>query len=158
MVVATDHDIVTTYEETLTALSATGKLTVIPGVEQTPNILWFSVPGEDFPKTLGHFNFWPLVSNPTQTHNGAPWDELREPGQMMDDISTMFDPAKDSTGVRQLNHPMIDTKLGRDQGFTQAIGYDVRTPITDWRQLRRRRVAEVSPAATTATSTGTCRR
>ena len=49
---------------------------------------------------------------------------------MMDDISPMFDQAKDPTGVRQLNHPMIDTKLGRDQGFTQAIGYDVRTPIT----------------------------
>ena len=129
VVVATDHDIVTTYAETLTALSATGKLTVIPGVEQTPNILWFSVPGEDFPKTLGHFNFWPLLSKQTLPHNGAPWDELKEPGQMMDDISALFAETEDSTGVRQLNHPMIDTKLGRDQGFTQAIGYDVRTPI-----------------------------
>ena len=94
VVVATDHDVVTTYDETLTALSATGKLIVIPGVEQTPNILWFAVPGEDFPKTLGHFNFWPLVSNPTLTRNGAPWDELREPGQMMDDMEPLFDEAR----------------------------------------------------------------
>jgi hypothetical protein len=129
VVVATDHDVVTTYEQTLNDLSATGKMVVIPGVEQTPNILWFSVPGEDFPKTLGHFNFWPLLSDRTRPHNGAPWDELREPGQMMDEVEDRIDRALDMTGVRQLNHPMIDTKLGRDQGFLRAINYDVRTPI-----------------------------
>jgi hypothetical protein len=128
VVVATDHDVVTTYETTLADLSAGGRIIVIPGVEQTPNILWFAVPGEDFPKTLGHFNFWPLARDPALPRNGAPWDELREPGQLMDETAALFS-AADPTGVRQLNHPMIDTKLGRDQGFLHAIGYDVRTPI-----------------------------
>lgn len=129
VVVATDHDVVTTYEQTLSELEVGSALIVIPGVEQTPNILWFAVPGEDFPKTLGHFNFWPLLPNPTQPRNGAPWDELREPGQMMDDIEALLDTVEDPTGVRQLNHPMIDTKFGRDLGFPRAINYDVRTPI-----------------------------
>ena len=62
VIVATDHDAVTSYEGALAQLSVSPRaLAVIPGVEQTPNILWFDVPGQDFPKTLGHFNFWPLV-------------------------------------------------------------------------------------------------
>ena len=104
------------------------RLTIIPGVEQTPNIPWFAVPGEDFPQTLGHFNFWPLDVDPTRRGNGVPWDELREPGQMMDDIDALFAFAG-AQGVRQLNHPFADSKLGRDQGFLRAIGYDPRTPI-----------------------------
>ena len=31
--------------------------------------------------------------------------------------------------MRQLNHPFAESKLGRDQGFLRAIGYDPRTPI-----------------------------
>ena len=34
-----------------------------------------------------------------------------------------------AAGVRQLNHPFADSKLGREQGFLRAIGYDPRTPI-----------------------------
>jgi hypothetical protein len=107
------------------------RLTIIPGVEQTPNIPWFTVPGEDFPQTLGHMNFWPLEVLPTLPtlpplpRNGVPWDEMREPGQMMDDFEALFVGA----GVRQLNHPFASSKLGRDQGFLRAIGYDPRTPI-----------------------------
>jgi hypothetical protein len=125
VIIATDHDVVTSYESTLADLSATDRITVISGVEQTPNIPWFAVPGEDFPKTLGHFNFWPLAADPTLPRNRAPWDELREPGQMMDDMELLFMGA----GVRQLNHPFAESKLGRDQGFLRAIGYDPRTPI-----------------------------
>jgi len=131
VVVATDHDVVTTYKSTLDALGIPGRITVIPGVEQTPNIPWFAVPGEDLPKTLGHFNFWPLTadaSHTAQPRNGAPWDELREPGQMMDDIEALFDP-RVGAGIRQLNHPYSESKLGRDQGFLRVIGYDPRTPI-----------------------------
>jgi hypothetical protein len=127
VVVATDHDVVTSYANTLSLLNNPHSLVVIPGVEQTPNILWFDVPGQDFPKTLGHFNFWPLAVDPTGPRNGAPWDELREPGQMMDEMAALFTP--DTMGVRQLNHPYMTTKLGRDQGFTRAIGYDPTTPI-----------------------------
>lgn len=120
VVVASDHDVVTSYDRTITDLSLNGRLKIIPGVEQTPNIPWFTVPGEDFPQTLGHFNFWPLQPDPSLPGNGAPWDELREPGQMMDDI--VF-------ALSQLNHPFAGSKLGRDQGFLTAIGYDPRTPI-----------------------------
>ena len=62
MIVATDHNVVTTYASTLETLGATHTLAVIPGVEQTPNIPWFYVPGHEFPRTLGHFNFWPLIA------------------------------------------------------------------------------------------------
>src|SRR4029079_11462429 len=99
VIVATDHDVITTYRDTIEMMKA--PLTVIPGVEQTPNILWFAVPGETFPKTLGHFNFWPLATG-AKLRTVAPWDELREPGQMMDEIAPLFFP--DAVGVGQLNH------------------------------------------------------
>ena len=60
VIIATDHNVVTSYASTLATLGATNSIVVIPGVEQTPNILWYYVPGDTFPKTLGHFNFWPL--------------------------------------------------------------------------------------------------
>jgi hypothetical protein len=122
VVIATDHDVATDYAG---ALGAITRIKIIPGVEQTPNIPWFTVPGEDFPQTLGHFNFWPLGVYRTLPRNGVPWDELREPGQMLDDIEAVFAGA----GVRQLNHPFAGSKLGRDQGLLRAIEYDPRTPI-----------------------------
>jgi hypothetical protein len=132
VIIATDHNVVTDYLSTLATLGATNSIVVIPGVEQTPNILWYYVPGDTFPKTLGHFNFWPLVPDFLQTRNGAPWPELREPGQLMDDMEAMFlnpTTGAPTTGVRQLNHPYLLAKLGRDQGYAQAIGYDPTTPI-----------------------------
>jgi hypothetical protein len=127
VVVATDHDVITTYADALS--HATQPIVIIPGIEQTPDILWFAVPGEDFPKTLGHFNFWPLEPNALLPRHGALWDELREPGQLMDDAERMFSDV-DPDGIRQLNHPFGESKLGRDTGFLRAIGYDPRTPIT----------------------------
>jgi hypothetical protein len=129
MIVATDHNVVTTYGATLQTLGATHTLAVIPGVEQTPNIPWFYVPGHEFPRTLGHFNFWPLTPDLPDGRNGAPWAELREPGQLMDDMDAL------SATVRQLNHPYSAAKLGRDQGYARAIDYDPRqaipTEVTD---------------------------
>jgi hypothetical protein len=127
MIVATDHNVVTTYASTLAGLGATQLLAVVPGVEQTPNILWFYVPGHEFPRTLGHFNFWPLIPDSLDTRNGAPWPELREPGQVMDDMDLVF--ANPAGSVRQLNHPYSAAKLGRDQGYLRAIDYDPTTPI-----------------------------
>jgi hypothetical protein len=127
VIVATDHDVVTDYAETLAALGVTDQLVVIPGVEQTPNILWFDVPGQTFPKTIGHFNFWPLARDELKPRNGSPWDELREPGQMMEDIEPDFVGA----GVRQMNHPWSESKLGRDQGFLRMIQMDPRRALTD---------------------------
>ncbi|MES1208342.1 MAG: hypothetical protein ABUS79_20590, partial [Pseudomonadota bacterium] len=102
---------------------ATHTLAVISGVEQTPNIPWFYVPGHEFPRTLGHFNFWPLTPDVLDTRNGAPWPELREPAQLMADMDQL------GATVRQLNHPYSAAKLGRDQGYALAIGYDPRQPI-----------------------------
>jgi hypothetical protein len=119
VIVATDHDVVTSYADTLMALDVNDALVVVPGVEQTPNILWFDVPGQTFPKTVGHFNFWPLVKDPLAPRNGSPWDELREPGQMMDDMESLY--VVPGGGVRQMNHPFSETKLGRDQGFLRMI-------------------------------------
>jgi hypothetical protein len=127
VIIATDHNVVTSYASMLATLGATSSLFLISGVEQTPNILWYYVPGDTFPKTLGHFNFWPLTPDLFGTRNGAPWAELREPGEMMDDMGALFE--GDPIGVRQLNHPYMDSKLGRDQGYPKAIGYDPRDPI-----------------------------
>ncbi|HEV3031889.1 MAG TPA: CehA/McbA family metallohydrolase [Polyangia bacterium] len=127
VIVATDHDVVTSYADTLATLGVTDQLIVVPGVEQTPNILWFDVPGQTFPKTVGHFNFWPLAKDALAPRNGSPWDELREPGQMMDDM----EPTYVGAGVRQMNHPWSDAKLGRDQGFMRMIEMDPRRPLTD---------------------------
>jgi hypothetical protein len=125
VIIATDHDVVTTYQAAVAALGVTGQLFVVPGVETTPNIIWFSVPGESFPKTVGHFNFWPIAWDQRAARNGAPWDELQEPGALMDAV----DPLLVGSGVRQLNHPWASAKLGRDQGFLRMIQYDPRTPI-----------------------------
>jgi hypothetical protein len=130
VIIATDHDVVSSYADTLTSLGVTDQLIVIPGVEQTPNILWFDVPGQQFPKTLGHFNFWPLAVDATMPRNGSPWDELREPGQMMDDMESLY-VGGPGTGVSQMNHPWSDAKLGRDQGFLRAIGMDPRRLLSD---------------------------
>jgi hypothetical protein len=128
VIIATDHDVVTSYQNVLQGfgLGAERRLALISGVEQTPNIPWLAVPGNDLPTTVGHFNFWPLQPDATLPGNGAPWDELREPGQMMDDMDALFPSGE---GVRQINHPFAEAKLGRDQGFMQAIGYDPRTRI-----------------------------
>jgi hypothetical protein len=127
VIVATDHDVVTNYADTLAMLDVADQLIVVPGVEQTPNILWFDVPGQTFPKTVGHFNFWPLEVNTLAPRNGGPWDELREPGQMMDDMEPLFVGA----GVRQMNHPFSETKLGRDQGFLRMLQMDPRRALTE---------------------------
>ena len=129
VIIATDHNVVTNYQSTLAMMPGMNSaITVIPGVEQTPNILWYYVPGDTFPKTLGHFNFWPLAPDFFSTRNGAPWAELLEPGQLMDEMDGVFSGA-DPIGVRQLNHPYQASKLGRDQGYAKAIGYDPTRPI-----------------------------
>ncbi len=133
VIAATDHDVVSDYATAVGALGVAAQLVIMPGVELTPNILYFRVPGETFPKTVGHFNFWPLRHDTFQPRNGAPWDELIEPGVMMDRVERLW--ATAVPGVRQLNHPWSDDKLGRDQGFLRMLGYDPRTPIVAGRSF-----------------------
>jgi hypothetical protein len=130
---ATDHDVVTTYGEVLDNLQARDSLVVMPGVEMTPNVLWFHRPGVAVPKTVGHFNFWPLRHDALLPRNGAPWDELLEPGHMMDIIEPLF--TNPAAGVRQMNHPWSTSKLGRDQGFLRMLEYDPRTPVQPGRSF-----------------------
>ena len=54
------------------------------GVETTQLIPWLEVPGDDFPRVIGHFNFFPLTPDPARPRGGAPWDELVEPGELFD--------------------------------------------------------------------------
>jgi hypothetical protein len=124
---ATDHDVVTTYGDVLDNLQARDRLVVMPGVEMTPNVLWFKTPGDAVPKTVGHFNFWPMRHDALAPRNGAPWDERLEPGQMMDIIEPLF--SNPAAAVRQMNHPWTSGKLGRDQGFLRMLEYDPRRPI-----------------------------
>lgn len=131
VVAATDHDVVVTYEETISLLGVSDQLVVMPGVEATPNILWFRVPGEEFPKTLGHFNFWPLRADRFAPRGGAPWDELLEPGALMDSMEPYWQPRE--AAVRQMNHPWAEATFGRDQGFLRVIKYDPRKPVIQGR-------------------------
>ena len=157
VIVATDHDAVTSYEGALAQLSVSPRaLAVIPGVEQTPNILWFDVPGQDFPKTLGHFNFWPLVPDETAPRNGAPWDELREPGQMMDDMDSLF--AGGMRGVRQLNHPVLSPSSAATRGSRVRLATTPSRASARARASRRMSFCTPRPPAAVATSTGTSRR
>ena len=87
VIVATDHDVVTSYASTLAALGAAERRwSSSPASSRRPTSSGSTSRAQDFPKTLGHFNFWPLAPDFALPRNGAPWDELREPGQMMDDM------------------------------------------------------------------------
>ncbi len=128
VIAATDHDVVTDYGAALDALMVRDRLRIMPGAELTPNTLWFKVPGETFPKTLGHFNFWPLRHDPFLPRGGAPFDENLEPGRMMDAMDGAWAVAAEGR-VRQMNHPWAASKLGRDEGFLRVLKYDPRQPI-----------------------------
>lgn len=140
VVVATDHDVVTTYESALRELGIAGKVIVLPGVETTGHILFDRPPGSSIPQVVGHYNFWPLRADASSPRNGAPWDELVEPGALFDRMV----PHYDGSGVAQLNHPYAGRTFGRDEGYFSAIGYDPRDPVPDEPlptaagQLRRR--------------------
>jgi hypothetical protein len=122
---ATDHDVVTTYGGALTALGIRDRVVVMPGVETTGQFLFHEPPGSEIPQVIGHFNFWPLVVNLDKSRNGAPFDELVEPGALFDRMEPLYD----GGGVAQLNHPFADSVFGRDEGYLSAIDYDPRKPV-----------------------------
>lgn len=122
---ATDHDVVTTYAEAIAELGIADRVVVMPGVETTGQILFHEPPDFELPQVIGHFNFWPLKADYDVPRNGAPFDELIEPGGLFD----LMEPLYDGTGVAQLNHPFAETLYGRDEGFLTAIKYDPRIPV-----------------------------
>lgn len=125
VIAATDHDYVTDYAATVDELGVGDRLLVMGGLETTPLIPYLELPGEDLPKVIGHFNFWPLTPVPSSPRGGAPWDERLEPGALFDRLDPLIGP----DGVKMINHPWDEPTFGRDLGYLRAIGFDPRQPI-----------------------------
>ncbi len=125
VIAATDHDVITDYAATVAALGVEDRVMVMGGLETTQLIPWLDVPGEDVPRVIGHFNFWPLTPLPGSPRGGAPWDERLEPGALFDRI----DPLLGADGVRMINHPWDEPVFGRDLGYLRAVGFDPRRPM-----------------------------
>jgi len=125
VIVATDHDVVTDYQRTVSALGLSQAVRVMSGVETTGQVLFMYPPGAEIPRVVGHFNFWPLRYDPALPRNGAPWDERLEPGALIERVASLFD----GEGVAQLNHPFGESELGRDTGYLQAVRYDPRRKV-----------------------------
>lgn len=125
VIAATDHDYVTDYAATVDALGVGDRVLVIGGLETTPLIPFLELPGEDLPKVIGHFNFWPLTPVPSSPRGGAPWDERLEPGALFDRL----EPLIGADGVTMINHPWDEPSFGRDLGYLRAIGFDPRVKI-----------------------------
>ncbi|MBI4818128.1 MAG: PHP domain-containing protein [Deltaproteobacteria bacterium] len=138
VLIATDHDVVTDYSESLRALDGQDQLRLISGVETTALVLFDLVKDEAVPKVIGHYNFWPVQVDPTGPWRGSLFDERMEPGALFEEFRSSKIGA---AGVIQLNHPYAEAEFGRDLGFPKAIGLDARRPLDedaeDKRQLTR---------------------
>jgi hypothetical protein len=134
VIAATDHDVIGDYSETVRALGLEGSIAVLGGLEATQLIPWLDVEGEDLPRVIGHFNFWPLAQLPGEPRAGAPSDEGIEPGTLFDRMA----PLVGEGGMMMMNHPWDETLFGRDLGYLRAINFDPRVPIRDGDTLLRR--------------------
>ncbi len=133
VIAATDHDVTTSYGDALTALNARARVFVQPGVEMTPLIPSQRIPGASLPRTIGHFNAWPIPYDPSHPRNGAPWDELAQPGELFDLLRPIIDSGagarRERFGVVQLNHPYAGSKIGRDEGYFRTIRWNPTQPL-----------------------------
>ncbi len=127
VIAATDHDYVNDYADAVVAAGVDDQVVVLGGLETTQLIPFMKVPGDDFPRVIGHFNFWPITADPSAPRGGAPWDELVEPGQLFDVMAPLIG----SDGLMMLNHPWSDPLFGRDLGYLRAIKFDPRKAIPD---------------------------
>jgi len=125
VIIATDHDVVGHYAETVTALGLDDRLTVVDGVETTGHVPAIRVPGDSFPRVIGHYNFWPLAFQPGLPRAGAPFDEFIEPGELFRRVDPLFT----APGIRQLNHPWSPSEFGRDLGFPRALQMNLLKPL-----------------------------
>lgn len=127
VIAATDHDVVWDYAAARTMLNADERMHVMVGLEATGHILFDLVPGASLPQVIGHWNVWPLPFEPDGPYRGAPWDELVEPGPLMDRFVEAGWPR--DTGIVQLNHPWAASQVGRDLGFPRAVGVNATEPL-----------------------------
>jgi hypothetical protein len=125
VIVASDHDVVGNYDATIDLLGLQNRVTAISAVETTGHVPWLKVPGDSFPRVVGHYNFWPLAYRPGTPRNGGPFDEFIEPGELF----ARTEPLYTGEPVRQLNHPWAASEFGRDLGFPRAIHLDLRVPL-----------------------------
>ncbi|MEQ8273120.1 MAG: CehA/McbA family metallohydrolase [Deltaproteobacteria bacterium] len=145
VIAATEHDAVWSYEEALAALNVGDRLVVMPGLETTGHILFDWVPDSDFPRVVGHWNFWPMTFDPNGPYRGGPWDELAEPGTLIERVVATGFPAH---GVVQLNHPWGAMFFGRDTGFPRALSLDANLPIPASRDDRGQSLLATMPPGT----------
>ncbi len=134
VIAATDHDVIGDYTDVVARLGLDDRVAVMGGLETTQLIPWLDVEDEDLPRVIGHFNFWPLVRDPSLPRAGAPWDELVEPGTLFDRMA----PLVGDGGMMMLNHPWGDPLFGRDTGYLRAIKLDPRVPIDARSTLMKR--------------------
>lgn len=121
VIVSTDHDVIYDYAQIVRNLGLQNKMSTVVGLETTGHILWMKRPGYDIPLVIGHYNFWPLEYDPTKPRNGAPADEVVEPGELFDRVMASTSPTLQKQLVIQLNHPWADAEFGRDLGFPRAL-------------------------------------
>ena len=126
VVVATDHDVVTSYDKTITDLSLNGRLTIIPGVEQTPNIPWFTVPGEDFPQTLGPLQLLAAAARPVAAGQRRAVGRAARAGT--DDGRHRRVRGRGRACASSIIRSRAASS-GATRASWRAIGYDPRTPI-----------------------------
>jgi|GEM_PF-565905 len=124
VIVSTDHDVIYDYAQMVRTLGLADKMSAVVGLETTGHILWMKRPGSTVPLVVGHYNFWPLEYDPTKPRNGAPSDELVEPGELFDRVKESAPPALRDQLLVQLNHPWSDAEFGRDLGFPRALALD----------------------------------
>ncbi|MFO0647647.1 MAG: CehA/McbA family metallohydrolase [Polyangiales bacterium] len=125
VIIATDHDVVTSYQSAAADLGVADRVVIVPGVEATPLVPWLVPPGDTFPRVIGHWMFWPMRYDTTLPSNGMPWDERVEPGQLFERMRARMS----AEGVMQLNHPTAHSKAGRDEGYFRMLGFNPTRPL-----------------------------
>lgn len=129
VIIATDHDVLYDYSKIVQQLGLSNRMSTVTGLETTGHIPFMYIPKFGFPLVIGHYNFWPLAYQPSLPRNGAPFDEMIEPGTLFTRVKPLFT----GTSVIELNHPWADPEFGRDLGFPRALSLDTRAnlPGTD---------------------------
>ncbi|MFZ5478598.1 MAG: CehA/McbA family metallohydrolase [Myxococcota bacterium] len=126
---STEHDTVSDYAASMDALGAHDRMRLIEGTESTGHVLFDLRDDSDFPRVVGHWNFWPVAYDPEGPWRGAAWDELAEPGLLM---THQADAGWDEDiGVVELNHPLGGLQFGRDYAWGDAAGFDLTKPLLE---------------------------
>ncbi|MBL8954678.1 MAG: CehA/McbA family metallohydrolase [Myxococcaceae bacterium] len=123
VIITTDHEVVYDYSSVIQQLGLSPRMSAVSGVETTAHIPWLRIPDYGFPLVIGHYIFWPLPYDITKPRNGAPFDELIEPGQLMENADDLMTTTRN--GVFQLNHPWAAAEFGRDLGFPRSVFMDL---------------------------------